>query len=92
MRVLGTMSAQALHVIQSLMSDPEVSPAVRLDCAKTTLDRAGFVSARTPGQAAVPAVDSRPITEMEVAELRGLVAAIETVQRERATGTPILNY
>ena len=91
MRVLGAMSAQALHVIQSLMADPGVSPAVRLDCAKTTLDRSGFVSVRSPSQAVVPGID-KPLNECSMDELRALVGALESIeQAQQGAEGPTLN-
>lgn len=73
-RVLSTLGGKALRVIDQLLDDPEAPAGVRLDAAKTVLDRVGLVSARTPVQ---PVLDDRPMTEMDVAELRALVAALK---------------
>lgn len=81
-RVLGTMSAKALHVLDQLLGDTEISPAVRLDAAKTVLDRAGYVSARTPAHAI--AGDEKPLNEMSTDELRAYLGAIQAAQAQQA--------
>ncbi len=85
-RVLGTMSAKALHVLNQLLDDTGISPAVRLDAAKTVLDRAGYVSARTPVQS-VMTVSDKPMNEMDMAELRALVVALESIQGQQPGAT-----
>lgn len=82
-RVLGTMSAKALHVLDQLLGDTEISPAVRLDAAKTILDRAGYVSARNPSHSI--SSDDRALTEMSADELRALLGVIEHVKESRAS-------
>jgi phage terminase small subunit len=80
-RVLGTMSAKALHVLDQLLGDTEISPAVRLDAAKTVLDRAGYVSARTPAHAI--GSNDQPLNEMTPDELRAFLVAIEAVKAQQ---------
>src|SRR5690349_16964511 len=44
----GKLSSLALGTLEEIMLDRKTSPAVRVDAAKTVLDRAGFVARGAP--------------------------------------------
>lgn len=80
-RALVSDAAMARHVIATLAADTTISPKVRLDAAKTLLDRAGHVAPKA--RDAQNATDL-PLNEMTVDELKTLAATLEAEIAGRA--------
>lgn len=73
-RLLVSGAPAALRVIQEIAANAELNPKVRLDAAKTLLDRAGHVAPR----ASEPAnAGDLPLHEMALADLRALAGHLE---------------
>jgi phage terminase small subunit len=68
----GRLASVALATLESLMQDKDVSGAVRLDAAKTVLDRAGHIS---KAQARPESTGPKALTDMTVDELDAFIAA-----------------
>jgi hypothetical protein len=67
---VALMAPAALTVLGDLMDDEESSAKIRLDAAKTILDRAGFVP---PKASEAPTVGAKPLHEMTRDELAARV-------------------
>ena len=46
----GKLASKALGVLEAILDDPQAPPGVRVDAARTVLDRAGLVLAEQPGK------------------------------------------
>jgi phage terminase small subunit len=68
----GRMATKALGVLEKILDDESAPAGVRVDAAKTVLDRAGMGAIRTPDHAVE---NDKPVAEMTVAELDALVRA-----------------
>ena len=88
-RVLGTLGGKALKVIGDILDDADAPLGVRLDAAKTTLDRIGLVAARTPAHAVDR--DERPLNEYSMEELHTLLGAIEAAKATQQAVTAEVN-
>jgi hypothetical protein len=67
---LGTeLAPKAVRILDEIMSDPLVNPRVRVDAAKTLLDRSGLVAG-----AAAPASSEESLSTYSRAELMAIVA------------------
>jgi short-subunit dehydrogenase involved in D-alanine esterification of teichoic acids len=71
---LAAMAPAALVVLNDLMDDEDASPKIRLDAAKTILDRAGFVP---PKASDAPTVGEKSLHEMSRDELAARVRQIQ---------------
>jgi len=71
---LAMMAPAAVGVLASLMDDEDASPKIRLDAAKTILDRAGFVP---PKASDAPTVGERALHEMTRDELAARVHQLQ---------------
>lgn len=79
---LATLGHKALGVIEQILDDPKAPPGVRLDAAKTALDRCGFPALRSPEP--IGSTGGKQLVEMSIAELEAFVANGQaTVQRLR---------
>jgi hypothetical protein len=71
----------SIRVLVELRDNPEISPKVRADCAKTLLDRAGHVAPRAT-------IDrnqtDKPLHELSTDELRAMADRLEGELAERA--------
>ncbi len=78
-RRLRAAAPVALKLIEDLVGDKTIAPRVRLDAAKTLLDRAGYTP---PNQAA----DKAPLSpaEMTAEQLREFIADGERALADRA--------
>ena len=72
---LAAMAPAAVGVLANLMDDEDASPKIRLDAAKTILDRAGFVPPKAPE---APVVGEKPIFEMSRDELAARVHQLQS--------------
>jgi hypothetical protein len=86
-QVGGRLATLAIGVIEDIMLDKEASKAVRLDAAKTILDRAGISGVRAP--LSVSDIGLKDLNEMSPDELsetialaRGAKLAIEARMRQ----------
>jgi len=64
----------ALNVMLDLVSDPSMHPKLRLDAAKTILDRAGHIA---PKAVAANQAGDVPLNEMSMTDLRALADKLE---------------
>lgn len=67
------LATRALAVLEKVMEDDAAPMGVRVDAAKTILDRAGLPALRTPGQDEDLA--QAPLTEMSLAQLESFIRA-----------------
>ncbi len=72
---LATMAPAALAVLSGLMDDEDASSKIRLDAAKTILDRAGFVP---PKASDAPTVGEKSLHEMTRSELAARVDQLQS--------------
>lgn len=81
----GRLASKALGVLEKILDDDSAPAGVRVDAAKTVLDRAGLSAVRVPD-----VVDEyeKPLTEMTTAELekvaRGLQRSMDKLRAEDA--------
>lgn len=77
------LASKALGVLEKILDDDSAPAGVRVDAAKTVLDRAGFAAARTPD---LPLDSDKTVGEMGLPELdalaRRLHVAIATARGE----------
>lgn len=73
-RRLATGAPMALSVLQEFAMNQAMHPKIRLDAAKTLLDRAGYIS---PKAVAASNGASVPLNEMSMADLRTLADKLE---------------
>lgn len=62
----GRLASKALGVLEKILDDDSAPAGVRVDAAKTVLDRAGLAAARTPES---ELTTEKPPHEMTIAEL-----------------------
>jgi hypothetical protein len=79
-QISGPLATKALAVISSIMLDPEAPKGVRLDAAKSILDRAGHVSPRTP--VALPEPGSKELKNMSPDQLAGVISQASAARVE----------
>ena len=70
----GRLASKALGVLEKILDDEKAPAGVRVDAAKTVLDRAGFAAARVPED---PYDDGPPLATMTLDQLNALVAELE---------------
>lgn len=70
----GALAAKAVGVLDAILSDPEASMKLKLDAAKTVLDRAGHIApkAADPDRPA----EHKPLAEMTMVELQAHLAEL----------------
>lgn len=68
----GRLASKALGVLEKVLDDDNAPPGVRVDAAKTVLDRAGMAAFRG-GQE--PDIYEKPPSQMTFAELEALATA-----------------
>ena len=70
----GSLATKAVQVLENALTMPDVPWRVRVDAAKTVLDRAGIVSqAARQAAESEKAADDKPLSEMTRAELEEVV-------------------
>jgi phage terminase small subunit len=69
----GRLATKALGVLEKVLDDDNAPAGVRVDAAKTVLDRAGMAAFRGAQEADV---GDKPVSEMSLAELDGLAAML----------------
>lgn len=72
---LAAMAPAAVKTLSGLMDDEDASPKIRLDAAKTILDRAGFVP---PKAMEAPMVGEKALHEMSRDELAARVRQLQS--------------
>jgi phage terminase small subunit len=76
------LASKALGVLEKILDDDSAPAGVRVDAAKTVLDRAGFSAARTPEQD--PDYE-KPLHEMTTVELETIARGLQrTLDKMRA--------
>lgn len=73
-RRLAIGAPMALSVLQDFALDPSMHPKIRLDAAKTLLDRAGHIA---PKAVAAGQAGDVPLNEMTMTDLRALADKLE---------------
>jgi len=66
----GKLASKALGVLEKILDDDDAPPGVRVDAAKTVLDRAGLPAMRAPDSVD----EDRPLEEMTVVQLEAFIA------------------
>jgi len=80
-RRIDKLASLGLHVLESLLKDPKISPAVRLKAAETVLSLAGHVAPKAMEPS--DAFGNKPISDMTIDELDAFIEA-ERVKRADA--------
>lgn len=83
MTVRGRLVSKALGVLEAILDDDQASAGVRLDAAKTALDRGGICAVRSPD---LETFDDLPLYQKSIGELEQAVqemAELITVAKER---------
>lgn len=70
----GRLASKALGVLEKILDDDNAPPGVRVDAARTVLDRSGLAAFR--GSLDLEQYE-KPASEMSLAELDALAAALE---------------
>lgn len=78
----GRLASKALNVLEGILDDPDAPPGVRVDAAKTILDRAGLSAARTPDAASD---DDVPLESLTLAELERIAGQLKAALTEART-------
>lgn len=78
---LAAAAPVALRVIERLVSDEATHPKIRLDAAKTILDRAGYIG---PKAREADKSGDQPLHELSTDELRALAGRLEAEIAGRA--------
>jgi phage terminase small subunit len=72
-QISGKLATKAVEVLEGILNDEQAPPKLRLDAAKTVLDRAGFIAPKAEERQ--PEGSARkPINSMSKAELEQFVA------------------
>lgn len=66
----GRLASKALGVLEKILDDDNAPAGVRVDAAKTVLDRAGICAVRTPD---LDVGNEKPLAEMTIAELDAVI-------------------
>lgn len=78
----GRLASKALSVLEGILDDASAPPGVRVDAAKTILDRAGLSAARTPD---VLDADDVPLESLTIAELERIAGHLNAALTEART-------
>jgi phage terminase small subunit len=76
-RALGSLATKALRVLESILTDKDAPAGVRVDAAKTILDRAGLGAQRSAAVDAPPL--DRPMSEWSLDQLAEFIARAKPV-------------
>jgi phage terminase small subunit len=71
----------ARHLLRQYVTDPKMNPKIRLDAAKTLLDRSGHIAPKARDERAER---EKSLHEMSADELRAMVDRLETEVANRA--------
>lgn len=77
-QISGSMATKAAALLERLVDDEAVSSRVRLEAAKTILDRAGYVAPKAPPEDE----EEKPLEALSIDELERLVAKRAAALRE----------
>lgn len=87
----GRLASKALSVLEKILDDDNAPPGVRVDAAKTVLDRAGLAAGRTPE---CSSEDGKSLHEMDISELAAFIAegqrALGMLAIERSAGVEMI--
>lgn len=70
----SVLATKALGVLERVLDDEKAPPGVRVDAAKTVLDRAGHVALRV---AEFDSGRDKPLSQLSLAELEEMAGALE---------------
>lgn len=83
-QISGKLATKAVEVLEGILNDEQAAPKLRLDAAKTVLDRAGFIAPKAKERP--PEGSARKsINSMSVAELEAFVASYAATHEAEAT-------
>ena len=72
----GALASKAVAVLASIIDDETAAPKLRLDAAKTVLDRAGYIAPKA-AESPKPESEADALDGMNLAQLKRFVAAHE---------------
>lgn len=79
-QVAGKLAAKAVEVLEQVIDDASAPQKLRVEAAKTILDRSGIIAPRAPE---APDLKPKRLSEMSIAELEESVAQMRAQQVER---------
>jgi len=79
-QISGPLASKAVALLGRLIDDEQAPKSVRLEAAKTILDRAGHVSARTP--VALADMSPKDIKDMSPDQLAGVLSQASAARAE----------
>jgi hypothetical protein len=71
------MATKAAALLEHFIEDEKVSARVRLEAAKTILDRAGYIAPKAPPEE--ENLDEKPLHEMSIYQLERFIAEKEAL-------------
>ena len=71
--ISGALASKAVAVLEGIIDDDTAAPKLRLDAAKTVLDRAGYIAPKAP-ESPKPASEADDLDGMSLAQLKRFVA------------------
>jgi len=84
----GTIATKAVALLERVLDDEEAPLKVRLEAAKTVLDRAGLVPPSVAERAVALGNEGKPLAEMSLEELNRFIAAETAAIEELQRGMP----
>ena len=76
-QISATMATKAAALLEHFIEDEKVSARVRLEAAKTILDRAGYIAPKAPLEE--ENLDEKPLHEMSIYQLERFIAEKEAL-------------
>lgn len=83
--ISGRLSTKAVALLERVMDDESAPAKVRVDAAKTVLDRAGILPPSVAEQLRRARVDGKEVHEMTLEEIQGYIARLEGEMTEVET-------
>ena len=82
----GALATKAVHVLRSIIEDEKAPAKIRLDAAKTVLDRIGVIApkAKEPPK---ESDDPLGLSDLSTEELKGYVAYLQKIKGKAGTAT-----
>lgn len=78
----GELASKAVNVLKKIIDDPKAPDKLKLEAAKTILDRAGLIAPKAPE---APDLTDKDTTEMTMAELQAAIRKIDAeIERTKA--------
>lgn len=81
--ISGTLATKAVHLLERVIDDEAAPLKVRVEAAKTVLDRAGIVPLSVTERERAGNQDKKPLSEMTIEELDIFIRASQVVISKR---------